>query len=194
MSSQQAQTGLSLPLTLIMSTATGLAVTSNYYAQPLLDTIARAFELSVNQAGLIVTAAQVGYAVGLMFLVPMGDMFERRALIVTMTLLTALRLVITALAPTLPMMLAGIGVAELCSVVAQLLVPLAATLATPRNAWQGGRHDNERPAARHSACTHHCWCTRHAGRMAHRLLGCQRTDAHHGVGPVAHAAAFAAQQ
>lgn len=69
MSSQQAQTGLSLPLTLIMSTATGLAVASNYYAQPLLETIARAFELSVNQAGLIVTAAQVGYAVGLLFLV-----------------------------------------------------------------------------------------------------------------------------
>ncbi|MGL9720735.1 MFS transporter [Symbiopectobacterium sp.] len=131
MSSQQAQTGLSLPLTLIMSTATGLAVASNYYAQPLLETIARAFELSVNQAGLIVTAAQVGYAVGLMFLVPMGDMFERRTLIVTMTLLTALGLVITALAPTLPVMLAGIGVAGLCSVVAQLLVPLAATLATP---------------------------------------------------------------
>lgn len=131
MSSQQAQTGLSLPLTLIMSTATGLAVASNYYAQPLLETIARAFELSVNQAGLIVTAAQVGYAVGLLFLVPMGDMFERRTLIVTMTLLTALGLVITALAPTLPVMLAGIGIAGLCSVVAQLLVPLAATLATP---------------------------------------------------------------
>lgn len=66
-----------------------------------------------------------------MFLVPMGDMFERRTLIVTMTLLTALGLVITALAPTLPVMLAGIGVAGLCSVVAQVLVPLAATLATP---------------------------------------------------------------
>lgn len=57
MSSQQAKTGLTLPLTLIMSTATGLAVASNYYAQPLLETIARAFELYVNQAGLIVTAA-----------------------------------------------------------------------------------------------------------------------------------------
>lgn len=62
MSSQQAQTGLSLPLTLIMSTATGLAVANNDYAQPLLETIVRVFELSVNQAGLIVTTAQVGYA------------------------------------------------------------------------------------------------------------------------------------
>ncbi len=59
-----------------MSVATGLAVASNYYAQPLLETIATNFNLSVNQAGFIVTAAQLGYAVGLMFLVPLGDMFD----------------------------------------------------------------------------------------------------------------------
>ncbi len=72
-----------------MSVATGLAVASNYYAQPLLDTIAHAFSLSPNQAGFIVTAAQLGYAAGLLFLVPLGDMFERRKLIVVMTLLAA---------------------------------------------------------------------------------------------------------
>ena len=53
-----------------MSVATGLAVASNYYAQPLLDTIARAFNLSASSAGFIVTAAQLGYAAGLLFLVP----------------------------------------------------------------------------------------------------------------------------
>jgi len=81
--------GLSPALIALMSLATGLAVASNYYAQPLLDTIATAFDLSVNQAGFIVTAAQLGYAAGLLFLVPLGDMFERRALIVSMTLLQA---------------------------------------------------------------------------------------------------------
>ncbi len=80
---------LSPALTLLMAVATGLAVASNYYAQPLLETIAQAFDLSVNQAGFIVTAAQLGYACGLMFLVPLGDMFERRAMIVVMTLLAA---------------------------------------------------------------------------------------------------------
>lgn len=50
-----------------MSVATGLAVASNYYAQPLLDTIARAFDLSASSAGFIVTAAQLGYAAGLLF-------------------------------------------------------------------------------------------------------------------------------
>ena len=78
--------GLSPALILLMSVATGLAVASNYYAQPLLDTIARAFNLSASSAGFIVTAAQLGYAAGLLFLVPLGDMFERRMLIVSMTL------------------------------------------------------------------------------------------------------------
>ncbi|MCV9880461.1 MFS transporter [Brenneria izbisi] len=131
MSSQPKKSGLSLPLTLTMSVATGLAVASNYYAQPLLETIARAFELSVNQAGFIVTAAQLGYAVGLMFLVPLGDMFERRTLIVSMTLLAAGGMLITASASTLWLMITGTALTGLFSVVAQILVPLAATLATP---------------------------------------------------------------
>lgn len=59
--------GLSPALILLMSVATGLAVASNYYAQPLLDTIARAFNLSASSAGFIVTAAQLGYAAGLLF-------------------------------------------------------------------------------------------------------------------------------
>lgn len=74
---------------MLIAIATGLAVASNYYAQPLLETIATSFNLSVNQAGFIVTAAQLGYATGLLLLVPLGDMFERRGLIVFMTLLAA---------------------------------------------------------------------------------------------------------
>ncbi|PWC09973.1 MFS transporter [Brenneria roseae subsp. americana] len=131
MPSQPKPPGLSLSLTLIMSVATGLAVASNYYAQPLLETIARAFELSVNQAGFIVTAAQLGYAVGLLFLVPLGDMFERRTLIVGMTLLAAGGMLITASSTTLWLMITGTALTGLFSVVAQILVPLAATLATP---------------------------------------------------------------
>lgn len=120
-------------MTLLMSAATGLAVASNYYAQPLLDAIAHAFRLSVNQAGFIVTAAQLGYACGLMFLVPLGDRFERRSLIVIMTLLAAGGMLITASAPSLWLMVAGTAITGLFSVVAQILVPLAATLASPEN-------------------------------------------------------------
>ncbi|WJD49450.1 MFS transporter [Enterobacter sp. PGRG2] len=122
---------LSPALIVLMSVATGLAVASNYYAQPLLDTIARAFSLTPNQAGFIVTAAQLGYAVGLMFLVPLGDMFERRTLIVLMTLLSTCGLLITATSHSAWMMIFGTALTGLFSVVAQILVPLAATLASP---------------------------------------------------------------
>ncbi|EKS6889528.1 MFS transporter [Enterobacter bugandensis] len=123
--------GLSPALILLMSLATGLAVASNYYAQPLLDTIARAFDLSASSAGFIVTAAQLGYAAGLLFLVPLGDMFERRMLIVSMTLLAAGGMLITASSQSLTMMIVGTALTGLFSVVAQILVPLAATLASP---------------------------------------------------------------
>ncbi|WP_448669261.1 MFS transporter [Enterobacter mori] len=123
--------GLSPALILLMSVATGLAVASNYYAQPLLDTIARAFNLSASSAGFIVTAAQLGYAAGLLFLVPLGDMFERRMLIVSMTLLAAGGMLITACSQSLTMMIIGTALTGLFSVVAQILVPLAATLASP---------------------------------------------------------------
>ncbi|WP_370606957.1 MFS transporter [Citrobacter werkmanii] len=123
--------GLSPSLILLMSIATGLAVASNYYAQPLLDTIARNFSLSASTAGFIVTAAQLGYAAGLLFLVPLGDMFERRMLIVSMTLLAAGGMLITASSQSLGMLILGTALTGLFSVVAQILIPLAATLATP---------------------------------------------------------------
>ncbi|ECU9002838.1 MFS transporter [Salmonella enterica subsp. enterica serovar Bareilly] len=122
---------LSPALIVLMSVATGLAVASNYYAQPLLDTIAHHFSLSASSAGFIVTAAQLGYAAGLLFLVPLGDMFERRTLIVSMTLLAASGMLITASSQSLSMMILGTALTGLFSVVAQILVPLAATLATP---------------------------------------------------------------
>ncbi|MGK4331668.1 MFS transporter [Lonsdalea quercina] len=122
---------LSPALTLLMSAATGLMVASNYYAQPLLDAIANAFMLSPNQAGFIVTTAQLSYAVGLLLLVPLGDMLERRGLIIGMSLLSAAGMLITASSSSLWMMLLGTALTGMFSVAAQVLVPLAATLASP---------------------------------------------------------------
>ncbi|WP_334158837.1 MFS transporter [Oryzomicrobium sp.] len=122
---------LSPLLVLIMAMATGLAVASNYYPQPLLPTMADELGLSATQAGFIVTTAQLGYALGLLLIVPLGDLFERRGLIVTMTLLCAAGLLTTAFAPHFGVVLLGTALTGLLSVVAQLLVPFAATLATP---------------------------------------------------------------
>jgi len=122
---------LSPGLVLLLAAATGLSVAGLYYAQPLLPTIALDLGLSPARAGTIVTTAQLGYAAGLLFLVPLGDLLERRRLIVVMTLLAAAGLLAMALAPGLPLLLLGAALTGLFSVVTQILVPFAATLAAP---------------------------------------------------------------
>ncbi|HKJ83277.1 MAG TPA: MFS transporter [Mariprofundaceae bacterium] len=127
-----APTHLNPALVLLMAVTTGLAVASNYYAQPLLHTIAGRLSLSYTHAGIIVTTAQTGYALGLLLLVPLGDMVShRRRLIVTMMVLAAAGLMISASASNLTMLLTGTAITGIFSVVAQVLVPLSATLATP---------------------------------------------------------------
>ena len=118
-------------LVALMAFATGLAVASNYYAQPLLHTLAQHFAVSATQAGLIVTVAQLSYATGLLLLVPLGDLLERRRMIVTMMLLSGTGLLLTASAQSMPLILLGTGLTALLSVVAQVLLPLAATMAAP---------------------------------------------------------------
>lgn len=122
---------LTAPIVLLMSVATGLAVASNYYAQPLLHTIGEQFSISNAAAGAIVTTAQLSYAVGLMLLVPLGDMFERRSLIVLMNLLSAGGLLISAFSSNIALLIVGTALTGMLSVVAQILVPFAATLAAP---------------------------------------------------------------
>lgn len=125
------QAELTTGLVVLMAIATGLVVASNYYAQPLLETIATQFNLTTNMAGFIVTAAQLGYAAGLLFLVPLGDIFERKNLVLVMTSLSALGLLITSLSDNIWQILLGTALTGLFSVVAQVLVPMAATLAKP---------------------------------------------------------------
>ena len=122
---------LTAPIILLMSVATGLAVASNYYAQPLLHTIGEQFALSTAAAGSIVTTAQLSYAAGLILLVPLGDLFERRRLIVVMSLLSSGSLLISAFAPNIAVLIVGTALTGMLSVVAQILVPFAATLAAP---------------------------------------------------------------
>ncbi|MCC4593092.1 MFS transporter [Xanthomonas campestris pv. cannae] len=118
-------------LVLLMATATGLAVASNYYAQPLLEVLAQTFAIDVRHAGAVVTTAQLAYAAGLLFLVPLGDRFERRSLIVGLYALSAVGLLVSAMAHSFALLLLGTLITGLSSVAAQILVPFAATLAAP---------------------------------------------------------------
>lgn len=126
-----ATTHLSRALILLMATATGLAVASNYYAQPLLHSIAQHFGLTTATAGSIVIAAQLSYGAGLLLLAPLGDLFEQRRLIVSMIAISTVGLLISAFAPNLVWLLIGTTLTGLFSVVAQVLVPMAAGLSDP---------------------------------------------------------------
>ncbi|WP_278929949.1 MFS transporter [Pseudomonas qingdaonensis] len=126
-----ATTHLSRALILLMATATGLAVASNYYAQPLLHSIAQHFGLTTATAGSIVIAAQLSYGAGLLLLAPLGDLFEQRRLIVSMIAIATVGLLISAFAPSLMWLLIGTTLTGLFSVVAQVLVPMAAGLSDP---------------------------------------------------------------
>ncbi|HWF30995.1 MAG TPA: MFS transporter [Solirubrobacteraceae bacterium] len=129
MTSPAEQRKLPSSLVLLMAVACGAAVANIYYAQPLLSTIARDFSVSDGTAGLLVTASQVGYAAGLVLLVPLGDLIERRRLITGILLVTALALAATAAAPNLTLLAVALLVVGVTSVVAQILVPLASALA-----------------------------------------------------------------
>lgn len=119
-------------LVLVMAAATGVAVGNLYYAQPLLGAMARSFRLPLAPLGLVATCAQIGYALGLLLLTPLGDVVDRRRLTVVLLLAVAAPLGAMALAPDLTALATASLVLGLLTVTPQVLVPLAATLAPER--------------------------------------------------------------
>jgi MFS family permease len=97
-SARTAPAGISTGLTVVLAVACGASAANLYYAQPLLSTIASDFHKGSGEVGLIVTLSQVGYALGLAFLVPAGDLVARRRLVPIALLLTAAALVASAAA------------------------------------------------------------------------------------------------
>ena len=121
--------GIPKRLVLVMAVAAGLAVANNYYAQPLLATIARHMHVGNAAAGLLITFSQVGYGLGLAALVPLGDLIERRRLVTTLLGLSVIALIAAAFSPTLAVLASASLFIGLTSVVAQIIVPFAASLA-----------------------------------------------------------------
>jgi predicted MFS family arabinose efflux permease len=127
---------LSRRLVLLLAIACGAAVASLYYVQPLLNVVGDAFDISEARAGLLVTCAQAGYLIGLAFLGPLGDLVERRRLVTVLLLCAAAAAAACAAAPSASALGVALVAVGATSVVAMILIPLAATLAGPERRGQ----------------------------------------------------------
>jgi predicted MFS family arabinose efflux permease len=121
---------------LVLAVSCGAAVANLYYAQPLLHTLARAFGISDAAAGLVITITQIGYVAGLAFLVPLGDLRERRRMITVTLLVTAACLAVAAAAPSFTVFAVAIGVVGMTAAIAQVIVPMSSSLAAENERGQ----------------------------------------------------------
>lgn len=127
---------LSPSLTLLLAAACGIVVANLYYAQPLIGPIGAALGLSSGEAGLIVTATQVGYVLGLLLIVPLADLVENRKLVLSGIVLGTGALLMAGLSTHAGVFLAASCLIGIGSVVVQVIVPYVAHL-TPE--WMRGR-------------------------------------------------------
>jgi len=124
-------TPLSPRILFLFSLTCALAVANVYSAQPLLASMAESLDVLPGSMGAVITATQTGYAVGLIFLVPLGDRVNRKTLVIVQLMLSVLALTAAALAANFTMLLGAMLLVGLMAVVAQLMVAWAATLAAP---------------------------------------------------------------
>jgi predicted MFS family arabinose efflux permease len=115
--------------TLFMAACTGLIVANIYYCQPLILLIAQDFNLPESRAGSIAYLTQIGYASGILLLVPLGDIMERRSQILICTAAAVASLLLAALAPSFLVLQIASVLTGASSVVPQLILPLSAHLA-----------------------------------------------------------------
>lgn len=122
---------LNRQLILLFAVTCALAVANVYFAQPLLQSISVSLAVPASTIGVVVTATQAGYAVGLLLVVPLGDLFDRKKLILTQMLLSAVALCAVGFAQGWSVLLGAMVLVGLMAVVVQVVVAYVATLASP---------------------------------------------------------------
>lgn len=117
-------------LVLLMAVATGAIVANLYYLQPVLHSAASSLKVGTGAGGTLVTLTQLGYAAGLLLLVPLGDLHPRRNLVVTLVLCAAAAALLAAIAPDFLLFGAASLALGALSVGGQVMIPFAADLAS----------------------------------------------------------------
>ncbi|TFV10574.1 MFS transporter [Bacillus stratosphericus] len=118
-------------MALLFAAACGMAVANIYFAQPLLNSLADEFGITYSSIGIVITITQLCYAAGLLLIVPLGDLLNRRRLIIGQLLLSVLALILVGIAPIVTVLFLGLAVVGLLAVVTQVLVAFAASWAAP---------------------------------------------------------------
>ncbi|WP_152393152.1 MFS transporter [Paenibacillus guangzhouensis] len=118
-------------VTLLFAVACGMSVANIYFAQPLLDQLSNEFRIDYSIIGIVITITQIFYGLGLLLLVPLGDILNQRRLIIGQMLLSIFALVIVGTASNSTVLFVGMALIGLLAVVTQTLVAFAATMASP---------------------------------------------------------------
>lgn len=132
-SSPAAESQLSTGMVFLLAAGAGLSVASIYYSQPMLAIIGQAFNTSVSNSGLVPTLTQIGYALGILLLAPLGDRFDRRNIILIKGVLLAITLLLCGLSASFPLLLLSSLAIGLAATVAQDIIPAAAHLASDQS-------------------------------------------------------------
>lgn len=115
-------------LAVLFAICSGLAIGNLYWAQPLLVQITNGFGLSPASGGLLITATQIGYAIGILFIVPLGDFLRRKRLISIVMSLSIVALVACALSPSFIILSLSLFSMGVVTISGQVILPLAGDL------------------------------------------------------------------
>ena len=130
LSNMKEQSSISRAVTLLFAAACGISVANIYLAQPLLDQLSEAFGINHSIIGIVITITQIFYGLGLLLLVPLGDLLNQRRLIIGQMLLSTMALAIVGTAFSSIVLFEGMALVGLLAVVTQTLVAFAATMAS----------------------------------------------------------------
>ncbi|MDT3250479.1 MFS transporter [Serratia sp. root2] len=124
---------LSAKIVFLLAAGAGLSVASIYYSQPMLSIMGDTFHAGVSDTGMVPTLTQVGYALGILLLAPLGDRHDRHQIIRIKGVLLALTLLLCGFSSSFPLLLLSSLAIGLAATVAQDIIPAAATLASDAN-------------------------------------------------------------